>query len=345
MDDTANRSAESKNPAEPALVDPTLADAAPARASGIWLPAISRAALVVLGVAVVGAAAKLLTFLLEEQSMWILRLVLSAGIVGLAFVMALRHRRQWVFPADDMRRLIREIRVGRAPIEEFNTFPPGNLQDLAAEVKLLLHDLRHRLQAVEELNEEVRQRIANRNHVLERAINALRNQTVKDPLTGLYNRRMLEQFLPQLVNHCSTEHIPLTLLIFDVYRFKDLNDSLGHVAGDELLRSVGQIIHSTIREGDVGFRYGGDEFAVVLPGCEAAAAKRVIERLQSLVKSLGGTLKAPSVRPRLSIGISTLDELTEPTAVNLLKRADERLSESKAAKRAAAAECPIPTAA
>ena len=81
----------------------------------------------------------------------------------------------------------------------------------------------------------------------------------------------------------------------------------------DVLRSVGQIIHSTVREGDIGFRYGGDEFAVVLPGCEAAAAKRVIERLQSLVQSLGVALKAPAVRPRLSIGLSTLDELTEPT--------------------------------
>ncbi len=211
-------------------------------------------------------------------------------------------------------------------------------------MKLLLHDLRHRRQAVDELHEEVRQRIANRNNALERTISALRNQMVKDPLTGLYNRRMLEQFLPQLINHCATEHKPLTLLIFDVYRFKDLNDSLGHVVADELLRSVGQIIHSTVREGDIGFRYGGDEFAVVLPGCEAAAAKRVIERLQSLVQSLGAALKAPAVRPRLSIGLSTLDELTEPTAVNLLKRAEERLSESKAAKRRAA-ECLASTAA
>ena len=140
----------------------------------------------------------------------------------------------------------------------------------SAEVKLLLHDLRQRRQAIEGLNDEVRQRIANRNSVLDRHESALRNQTVKDPLTGLYNRRMLDQFLPQLISHYTAEHKPLTLLIFDVYRFKDLNDSLGHVAGDELLRSVGQIIHSTIREGDIGFRCGGDEFAVVLPGCEVA---------------------------------------------------------------------------
>jgi diguanylate cyclase (GGDEF)-like protein len=115
-------------------------------------------------------------------------------------------------------------------------------------------------------------------------------------------------------------------------RFKALNDTLGHVAGDEILRLVGQIIHSTIREGDFGFRYGGDEFAIVLPGCEATAARRVINRLQSLVQEMGATLK-PSLRPRLSIGLSTLADLAEPTGINLIKRADERLYESKAAQR------------
>ena len=113
MDETANRSAQSKNPAQPALSEPTFSDGA----RGLWLPAVARTALLVLGVAVVGAAAKLLMLLLGEQSTWILRGVLSAGIFGLALVMALRHRRQWVFPADDMRRLIHEIRVGRARLK------------------------------------------------------------------------------------------------------------------------------------------------------------------------------------------------------------------------------------
>ena len=78
--------AESRNPVNPVLAES--APTEPERANGVWLPAIPRAALVVLGVAVVGAAAKLLTFLLQEQSMWILRMVLSTGVVGLAFVMA-----------------------------------------------------------------------------------------------------------------------------------------------------------------------------------------------------------------------------------------------------------------
>jgi GGDEF domain-containing protein len=70
----------------------------------------------------------------------------------------------------------------------------------------------------------------------------------------------------------------------------------------------------------------------VLPGCEAAAAKRVTDRLHSLMQALGGTLK-PGLRPGLSIGLSTLAELSEPTSINLIKRADERLYEAKGAKK------------
>jgi diguanylate cyclase (GGDEF)-like protein len=322
MQANADQSIESNNPS-PVAQRPR---------PNVWVWALTRAMLVVLGVTVVCIVAKLLTFVLPDQSMAIFRVVLSVAMVSLAFAMAARQRKQWALPAADMARLVHEIRVGRAPIEEFNTLFVGKFPSLAAEVKLLLQDLRQHRHAVDKLKDEVEQRIANRNSVLERQIKALRSQAVKDALTGLYNRRMLDQLLPQLITHCITEHKPLTLLMFDMDRFKALNDTLGHVAGDEVLRSLGQIIQSTIREGDFGFRYGGDEFAIVLPGCEAAASKRVTDRLHSLVQALGGTFK-PSLRPRLSIGISTLGELAEPTGINLIKRADERLYEAKAARK------------
>ncbi len=308
------------------------AASAPTPRPNLWWWALTRAALVALGVAVVGAIAKSLTLVLPEQSTSILYTALSVAVLGLAFVMVWRRRKRWALPAKEMAQVLHEIRIGRSAIEEFNRLSTGGLQDLAAAVKLLLQDLRQHRQDVDNLKKEVQQRIANRNSVLERQIKALRSQAVKDALTGLYNRRMLDHLLPQLIDHCLTEHKPLTLLMIDMDRFKALNDTLGHVAGDDILRVVGQIIHSTIREGDFGFRYGGDEFAVVLPGCEAAAAKRVIDRLQSLVQEMGVTLKG-LLRPRLSIGLSTLADLAEPTGINLIKRADERLYESKAAQR------------
>jgi diguanylate cyclase (GGDEF)-like protein len=289
---------------------------------------VAPAAMMLIGIAAVGLIAKFLPLVLNENADSVLRIVLAGAAVCMVAAIALRHRKQWVLPSETMRRLVHEIRVGRAPIEELAEFNPGCLGNLCAEVKLLLQEIRHQRQAVNDLKEEVRQRIANRTSVLEQTIVSLRNQIVHDPLTGLYNRRMLDQLLPQLVAQSLADHKPLTLMMIDVDHFKELNDTMGHTAGDEVLRSVGQIIHSTIREGDFGCRYGGDEFAILLPGAEAGVARRVGERLQSLVHSLVDRHKLAR-HPRLSIGIGTLDELGEPTAANLLKRADERLYQSK----------------
>jgi diguanylate cyclase (GGDEF)-like protein len=304
--------------------------------NGLWKTA-APAMLLVVGVAAVIGIAKLLPFFLDEYSTPVLRVVLAAAAVCLSIAMTLRHRRQWVLPSMRMRRLIHEIRVGRAPIEEFAQINPGALHELTAELKLLLHDLRQQRQSIIELKDEVRQRIAQRNSVLERTIASLRNQAVRDPLTGLYNRRMLDQLLPQLIQQLQSEHKALTLMMIDLDYFKKLNDTLGHAVGDELLKSIGQIIHSTIRDGDFGFRHGGDEFVLLLPGLEPALAIRVGERLRSLVSSLGKTYKLAQ-GPGLTIGISTLSELTEPSAAALLKRADERLYEAKTKRPHATAE-------
>ena len=307
------------------------------RDRNIWRLTVAPAGLMLVGIAAVAAIAKLLPMVLSENAEPVLRIVLAGAAIALAVAMALRHRKQWVLPSDTMRRIVHEVRMGQAPIEELAEFDPGCVGDLCTEVKLLLQEIRHQRQVINDLNHEVRQRIANRTSVLERTIISLRNQIVHDPLTGLYNRRMLDQLLPELVAHSLADHKPLALMMMDVDHFKELNDALGHTAGDEVLRSVGQLIHSTIREGDFGCRYGGDEFAILLPGSDGPAARRIGERLQLLVQDLAEGYKVTR-RPRLSIGISTLDELAAPTAANLLRRADERLYEAKWIHRSAVLE-------
>ena len=137
------------------------------------------------------------------------------------------------------------------------------------------------------------QHVANRTDALERTIGSLRQQATRDALTGLFNRRMLDQFLPQEIEQCWREKTNLAVLMIDVDYFKILNDTLGHAAGDELLRNIGQIIRSSIRENDAAFRCGGDEFVVVLPETGETAASSFAERFQSLVKGLARTLRIP----------------------------------------------------
>jgi diguanylate cyclase (GGDEF)-like protein len=152
----------------------------------------------------------------------------------------------------------------------------------------------------------------------------MKEQASRDPLTGLYNRRALDEHLTRIIDRRTAEGGTLSLLMIDVDYFKLLNDTLGHAAGDQLLRSIGQIIRSGIRESDLAFRCGGDEFVVVLDPCEPRDACRLVDRLVSLVDALAKPLRV-SRPPRLSIGLSHLGDFGQPSAKALLEAADRAL--------------------
>ena len=179
------------------------------------------------------------------------------------------------------------------------------------------------------------QRVANRTDALERALGSLREKASRDAMTGLYNRRMLDETLPKLVAESVSGRRPLTVLMVDVDYFKMLNDTLGHAAGDELLRAIGQIIRSTARASDLAFRAGGDEFVVVMPEADPSAGPALRDRLVSLVDGLAKTLRVEK-RPRLSIGVAHLRDAEEPTASGLLAQADKALYAVKGARKRAA---------
>jgi diguanylate cyclase (GGDEF)-like protein len=229
-------------------------------------------------------------------------------------------------------RLIVDIRAGQAPIEELSAVG-GTLGPVAQEVRNLFHEIREQKQTIASLDRECQLKIENRTSALQRLVESLRQQATRDPLTGLHNRRMLDQLLPELVRQCQADGAPLSLLMLDVENFRELNDTQGLAAGDALLRSLGQIIHSSLRPHDAAFRYGGDQFVVVFPGCDATAAQAVAKRLQALVRSMAGTYKT-RCRPSLCTGSCALSELTNPTAENLLRGAGEALVAGKSAGHA-----------
>lgn len=106
-----------------------------------------------------------------------------------------------------------------------------------------------------------------------------------DTLTGLYNRYWLDEMLPRLVERAHTAHTDLGLLMLDVDRFKQFNDTYGHLAGDEVLRILGSIFLSHLRVDDSAVRFGGEEFVVILPGLERDEVIEVAERLCEVVRS------------------------------------------------------------
>ncbi len=101
----------------------------------------------------------------------------------------------------------------------------------------------------------------------------LKEQTIRDPLTGLHNRRYLDETLPRELARAMREGYPLSLIMVDLDHFKQINDTYGHPAGDEVIKALAEILKRGTREGDVACRYGGEEFVVALPRMDLEGAK------------------------------------------------------------------------
>jgi diguanylate cyclase (GGDEF)-like protein len=264
------------------------------------------------------------------------QVMLPVAILALVLVVAARHELNWARPSRRLRRLLPLIKSGDRPIEELATVGgPKEFGAMIPAIQELLHDLRRQRVELALVNEEMRQKVAQRTDALERAIGSLRHQATRDALTGLGNRRMLDMSLPKLMDTCRQQRTDLCVMVMDVDNFKKLNDTLGHAAGDQLLRDLGQLIRSTVRTTDMYFRLGGDEFVVLMPGADQAAADTLADRLVNLMDMYVKTLRIDP-RPRLSIGMSRMLDIPNAKADDLIQAADKVLYEVKSQRKRAA---------
>ena len=292
---------------------------------------------VVHGTTIVITAASLvwLVRLLTEhdplQGPWIFQLLLALGTLLAGGWGAIQRHWYCNVPVRRLLDLARRVQAGELPIESLSRVK-GGVAPLVPLVQDLLGDIRRQRSELAAVEKDLGQRVASRTDALERALGSLKQQAVRDALTGLYNRRMLDEHLPPLVERRRADGGPLSVLMADVDHFKMLNDTLGHAAGDELLRSIGQLIRSGIRDGDLAFRFGGDEFVVLLDGCDAPAARKLADRLISLVDALTKPMRVPRP-PRLSVGVGRLADLADPSPHALLRQADRALYEEKRSRK------------
>jgi len=162
----------------------------------------------------------------------------------------------------------------------------------------------------------------------ERSNNLLAALAQRDPLTGAMNRSGLAQAVARMVTKSAGTSAPISLLLVDIDHFKLLNDTLGHAAGDEVLRVLSRTVHSQIRATDILTRQGGDEFAIVLPGIGAREAVRIADRIRNAFNAAMSGLEGAPRPPTLSIGIAEGDLSLNPFD-ELLSRADQALYRSK----------------
>jgi diguanylate cyclase len=192
------------------------------------------------------------------------------------------------------------------------------------------HEMRDTNKALEERLALSRTEISN----LQQSLEAIRAESLTDPLTGLGNRKYFDRSIETLVQSAMASGEPLSLLMFDIDHFKSFNDSYGHLTGDQVLRLVGMSLKQTIKGQDITARYGGEEFAVVLPNTALRQALTVADHIRRAVMSK--ELKKKSTgeilgRVTISVGVSMLKPGDDTDS--LIERADACLYAAKRAGR------------
>ncbi|MEN3350541.1 MAG: diguanylate cyclase [Bradyrhizobium sp.] len=169
---------------------------------------------------------------------------------------------------------------------------------------------------------------------LQHSLEAIRAESLTDPLTGLGNRKYFDRSIDMAVQSALASAEPLSLLMFDIDHFKSFNDSYGHLTGDQVLRLVAQSLKQTIKGQDITARYGGEEFAVVLPNTALRQALTVADHIRRAV--MAKELKKKSTgeilgRVTISVGVSMLKPADDTDS--LIERADACLYAAKRAGR------------
>ncbi len=161
----------------------------------------------------------------------------------------------------------------------------------------------------------------------------LRSQSIRDPLTGLFNRRYMEESLERELRRAERNGQPVGFIMLDIDHFKHFNDTFGHQAGDALLRALGELVGERTRGQDVACRYGGEEFSLILAGASREAAHKRAELLRDEVKQLSVTHAGQLLgKISLSFGVAAYPG-DGRTAEELIRAADQALYSAKAAGR------------
>ncbi|WP_168735257.1 GGDEF domain-containing protein [Pseudothauera rhizosphaerae] len=189
--------------------------------------------------------------------------------------------------------------------------------------------IRHAEEVLRRSNEDLERRVAERTAALELANARLMELATRDGLTGLHNRRHFFELAERELARARRNGLQLSIVMLDLDYFKLINDSYGHAAGDHALREVAGLFALVLRETDIVGRYGGEEFAMLLPDTSREEARQVAERLRAVVAGHVVDWRGEPIHCSASLGVAHVDGGDVPTLDALLERADGALLRAK----------------
>jgi diguanylate cyclase (GGDEF)-like protein len=284
-----------------------------------WVAETSQPLLIEAGSALPPAVRERLGDFSQSRSVILVPLVENGAAIG---VVGIQHKLPDVYSRADlnlMQRLAEQLAQALADARAF--------EDLERYRRDLEERVAARTQQLEQANRENERLIA----ALAERSRALERETQEDPLTGIANRRAFSQRLKTELELARAVNRPLTIAVADLDHFKIVNDRLGHLIGDEVLRRSALIMRRICRATDLVARIGGEEFAFILPGMPLEAATQFCEAVRHAVQSHDWQSVHPHLRVTLSIGISQWTGEADVDA--LLQAADARLYRAKHAGR------------
>jgi diguanylate cyclase (GGDEF)-like protein len=178
-------------------------------------------------------------------------------------------------------------------------------------------------------DQDLKDRIINLKHMFNRSKEKLHDLANHDLLTGLYNRRHFDHLLSGEIARATRYGHPLALIMIDIDRFKNVNDTHGHQKGDQVLRVVAALVRENTRTNDMVARYGGEEMTIILPQADRTRAAAVAEKIRAIVEAQ--TPAQAGLEVTVSLGVAALGE--KQTAADLIARADSALYQAKRSGR------------
>lgn len=253
-------------------------------------------------------------------------LVAGLGLLLAALMLVARHM-IWQPWEQMLRKLARAARPTRpVDIDALPTQRRDEIGFMARVVYQLSTSARRHERDATQLRRTLDQRI---NDATRQATNHLTQIAMRDPLTNLGNRRFLDRHLEPLVETCLNTRTDLQCLLIDLDNFKQVNDQLGHDAGDALLKFLGDLVRANVRRDDLAARIGGDEFVILMPGCRSPKAVELADTLRQWFDQHVASMVHSDPQPGLSMGLVCLRSDRIRSGADLLRRADMNLYSAK----------------